>query len=327
VTSGASDGSVRAALFWPGRTVDGPAVTRIRISLLRASDSPRLTGESAEHIRSLVESDVPLPPITVHRETLRVIDGMHRLRAAALCGQDFIDVHFVDAEPDDVFVLAVEANVAHGLPLTLADRKAAAARIVRSHPHWSDRAVAAKTGLSHKTVGSLRRCSTGEASRLNARLGMDGRVRPIGLSPGRQIAAELLVAHPGASLRQIARAAGISPVTVRKVREELRVQDVPTGPPRSGPRPGDRRSVLPLLRADPSVRCTESGRRLLRLLDMHAISVPDWETLTGDIPEHCVDLVADVARSCASKWETFAALLEQRQERKRPGVALRRTGG
>jgi ParB-like chromosome segregation protein Spo0J len=306
-------------------------VSRIRISLLREADSPRLTGESAEHVRSLVESDVPLPPITVHRETLRVVDGMHRLRAAALCGRDFIDVHFVDAEPDDAFVLAVEANVAHGLPLTLADRKAAAARIVRSHPHWSDRAVAAKTGLSHKTVGSLRRCSTGEASRLNTRLGLDGRVRPIGLSPGRQIAAELLAAHPGASLRQIARAAGISPVTVRKVREELRVRDVPTAsePPgsrRSGP-PGDRRSVLPLLRADPSVRCTESGRKLLRLLDMHAISVSDWETLTGDIPEHCVDLVADVARSCASKWETFAALLEQRQERKRPGVALERTGG
>ncbi|MFD1048366.1 ParB N-terminal domain-containing protein, partial [Kibdelosporangium lantanae] len=115
------------------------------------SDSPRLEGEDGEHIRALVELDVQLPPITVHRTTMRVIDGMHRLRAAVLRRQDFIDAYLVDAEPDDVFVLAVEANIQHGLPLTFADRKAAAARIVRSHPHWSDRAIAAKTGLSPKT--------------------------------------------------------------------------------------------------------------------------------------------------------------------------------
>lgn len=301
------------------------AVTRVRVRSLRESDSPRLAGENAEHIRALAESDAQLPPITVHRATSRVVDGMHRLRVAALRGQEFIDAYLVDGDPDDVFVLAVEANVAHGLPLTLVDRKAAANRILRSHAHWSDRAVAAKTGLSPKTVGALRRCSTEAAPRLNTRVGLDGRVRPIGVSPGRRIAAELLAVHPGASLRQIARAAGISPATVRKVRAELTATD---GPTRSGPTPpGARRSILPVLRADPSVRCTESGRRLLRLLDLHAVSGPDWENLAGDVPRHCVDLVVAVARSCAAQWEAFAVSLEQRQEHQRPGLALRRTGG
>jgi hypothetical protein len=45
--------------------------------------------------------------------------------------------------------------MAHGLPLTLADRLAAAARIVTACPYWSDRAVAAVAGLSPKTVTAV----------------------------------------------------------------------------------------------------------------------------------------------------------------------------
>ena len=59
----------------------------VPVELLRHADSPRLDGESPDHIRTLAESGSDLPPILVHRETMRVIDGMHRLRAAILNGQ------------------------------------------------------------------------------------------------------------------------------------------------------------------------------------------------------------------------------------------------
>jgi len=86
-----------------------------------------------------------------------IIDGVHRVQAAILRGQKEIDAEFVDGSSEDAFVLAVRVNVDHGLPLSLADRKAAAERILDTHPDWSDRAIAAAVGLSHKTVGAIRR--------------------------------------------------------------------------------------------------------------------------------------------------------------------------
>jgi len=62
-------------------------VERVAVDLLVSSDSPRLVGESVDHIRMLAESGTDLPPILVHRPTMRVIDGMHRLRATTLRGE------------------------------------------------------------------------------------------------------------------------------------------------------------------------------------------------------------------------------------------------
>ncbi|MEE3922534.1 ParB/RepB/Spo0J family partition protein [Micromonospora sp. BRA006-A] len=123
------------------------------IACLRAADSPRLAGEDDLHAQTLAETDAPLPPILVHRGTMRVIDGMHRLRAAVLRGETQIAARLFDGTVEAAFVLAVQANVTHGLPLSLADREAAAQRILRSHPHWSDRAVATAAGLRGEDRG------------------------------------------------------------------------------------------------------------------------------------------------------------------------------
>ncbi|MFD1048734.1 serine hydrolase, partial [Kibdelosporangium lantanae] len=94
---------------------------RVPIDSLLPADSPRLSGESMEHARMLAASEAELPPIVVHRPTRRVIDGMHRLKAAALRGQDDILVRFYEGDDEDAFIVAVETNIAHGLPLSLAD--------------------------------------------------------------------------------------------------------------------------------------------------------------------------------------------------------------
>ena len=44
------------------------------------------------HIARLAEAETRLPPILVDRRTMRVIDGMRRLIAASLKGQETIDV-------------------------------------------------------------------------------------------------------------------------------------------------------------------------------------------------------------------------------------------
>ena len=133
------------------------AVVAVPVLSLRPSDSPRLNGEDKAHIARLAETETPLPPILVDRRTMRVIDGMHRLMAASLQGRETIDVIFFDGSEADVFLRAVQENIAHGLPLSQADRRAAAERIIASHPHMSDRAIGHSAGLAAKTVAAIRK--------------------------------------------------------------------------------------------------------------------------------------------------------------------------
>ncbi|MFJ8467817.1 ParB/RepB/Spo0J family partition protein [Streptomyces swartbergensis] len=290
-----------------------------------------------EHVEMLVAAGTPLPPIMVHRPTTRVIDGMHRLRAAMLLGHKTIAVRFFDGTEEDAFVLAVKSNITHGLPLSAADRRRAAERIITTHPRWSDRMIASVVGTSAKTVAEIRRnADVGAAGELT-RIGRDGRVRPIDVSEGRRLAHDMIVSDPSLSLRQVARAAGISPETVRDVRNRvLRGEDpVPRPRPRTpgergtGDRSACRQADLPgrggaeceaktppavvvkRLRADPALRLNENGRDLLRLLNIHTVRSEDWTRIIDSVPPHRMETVAQLARSCAEKWFEIASRIEQ----------------
>lgn len=310
-----------------------PVVT-VPIRSLHSPDSPRLNGENDAHARALAESDAQLPPIIVHRETMRVIDGAHRLRAAALRGEDEIEVRFFEGTEDDAFVLAVEANVAHGLPLSLSDRRAAAARIIASHPQWSDRAIASATGLAAKTVGGIRRRATDEVPQLHTRVGRDGRARPVNTAAGRRRVSTLIQANPTASLRQIAAKAGVSQGTARDVRDRLARGEDPvplrqrgsTGPADRYGTAGSREehqlvsiagsapdpmSLLARLKQDPSLRFTETGRTLIRLLDIHSLGEQERNRLVDSAPAHCRGIVRELARACAEMWQELALRFDQ----------------
>src|SRR5262249_7882976 len=107
------------------------------------------------------------------------------------------------------------------------DREAAAARILNSHPNLSDRAVADIAGLAARTVATLRVRVIPEGGHVTARVGKDGRIRPLNTADARRVASEMLSRHPESSLREVARVAGLSPGTVRNVRERLRRGDTP----------------------------------------------------------------------------------------------------
>lgn len=209
------------SLLW----IESHPVVRVRLGDLRLEDSPRSSGEDMEHVHLLADVDGPLPPITVHRATMRVIDGAHRVRAAQLNGSDDIEARLLDCPGDSAFVLAVRANITHGLPLSHADRAAAAARIVACHPDWSDRAVAAVTGISDKTVCRIRSRSLAEGApggrQSDKRLGRDGRSRPLDSGLRRLQAAAMINDKPAAGLREVARATGLSTATVHDVRRRL----------------------------------------------------------------------------------------------------------
>jgi ParB-like chromosome segregation protein Spo0J len=312
----------------------------VRIDALVVGPGPRSSGEDAEHTRRLMEVAGDLPPLLVHRSTMRVIDGVHRLRAAQLAGRDTVDVTFFDGSEDSAFVLAVEANVRHGLPLSVTERRAAAARIMASQPEWSDRWIGGIAGLSAKTVMSIRSAGAPVREQGEARVGRDGRVRPIDAASGRRRAGRLIAEHPDASLREIARMAGISPETVRNVKHRLTLGEDPipgsTGDHWAGDRSrcttrpvlvsdplgsgrtaggptfsGEQVDIVRALWRDPSLRFSQSGRLLLRWLEISQEAGREWDAILHAIPGHRIAQLAELARSNAEAWSRRADQLSR----------------
>ena len=255
---------------------------------------------------------------------MRVIDGMHRLSAAARKGREQVEVIYFDGSQEDAFILAVELNVKHGSPLSLRDRKAAARRILETHADLSDRAISAKVGLSGKTVAAMRVRSGAETPQPDSRRGRDGRLYPVDRIKKRQLALKLITEQPGASLREVASAAGVSPATVAAVRDELAASQDPVDPvaparqsrrTRSGDkRDNNKQAVLTQLCADPSLRSKEAGRDLLRWLADHAIDGADMPSCMDVIPPYRLALVSALARQAASAWLEFADRLDATQK-------------
>ncbi|MCP3786637.1 ParB/RepB/Spo0J family partition protein [Micromonospora sp. A3M-1-15] len=313
--------------------IDKLPIEQLPVESLQMLDSPRLHGENHEHTRMLASIDAPLPPIIVHRATMRVIDGAHRLGAARIRGDEVIEARMFEGSEREAFVLGVKANIAHGLPLSVAERTTAAERIITSHPSWSDRTIAASTGLSARTIGNIRRrleSQGGAGEQVTARIGRDGRVRPLNNVEGRLKAVSYIKSQPDASLREIAKNAGVSPSTARDVRNRLQRGEDPLPPARcaTNRRPGGAHltlepkdpppaprpnlvSMLQGLKQDPSLRFTDSGRELLRWMFARAIQNNEWDGLVDKVPPHCAYVIANVARQCAQEWQEFAETLEQ----------------
>ncbi|MER5554689.1 hypothetical protein ABT001_23970 [Streptomyces sp. NPDC002793] len=259
---------------------------------------------------------------------------MHRLLAARLKGEEHVRVQFYDGDSDQAFLHSVRLNVKHGLPLSRADRRAAAERMFRTHPQLSDRAIAAIAGLATKTVAGLR-LKMVDGSAPDVRVGQDGRRRPVNIASGRLAASRVIALRPEASLREIASEAGISVGTAHDVKERisqgkdplpdsvrervLGMADSPqAGPPSPATAPHvtkrtvaqEAQEVLQRLRQDPSLRYTESGRSLLRWLGSSAVTPGELPVPHEEVPAHCAMSVSRLARSCAAAWLELAVRLE-----------------
>jgi ParB-like chromosome segregation protein Spo0J len=297
------------------------SIIKVEIGQICQGVTPRIGPEDVEHCAALAEAEGDLPPIIVDRRTMKLIDGAHRLIAARRRGNTWIGVRFFDGCPEDAFLLAVKSNTTHGMPLTLQERRNSAARILQTHAHWSDRAIAAICGLSAGAIATLR-CATVESLQLDARIGRDGRRRPRDTTSARRDAARMLQQDPEVSLREVARATGISPGTVRDVRKRLMSGRPPeVSKIRSSPVPeppfttGAAKDPMQELLHDSALLATAEGRALLNWLEDRAITTKDWANFVNAVPKSRVYVVAEAARLCAQAWTSFAESLDGRFRR------------
>lgn len=127
----------------------------------------------------------------------------------------------------------------------------------------------------------------------------------------RSLARTLLTENPELSLRQVAHLAGVSPETVRRVRNRL-LYGRPPAPPRTPATARDRTglpdagAILQKLAIDPALRQSGTGRAMLRLLHAQLVPGDEWERILTHLPTHCAGLVEQVAREFSRRWTEVA---------------------
>lgn len=146
------------------------------------------------------------------------------------------------------------------------------------------------------------------------------------------MACELIKAQPQASLRQIAKQAGISPATVADVRDRMRRGVDPVPPKQRGVAPAEaspRRTVTAVrrngrpkslpelmsisksLQRDPSLRLNEGGRVVLRMLDACAAVERERQRILAHVPAHCKGPMSELVHGYAEMWKSFAEELQE----------------
>lgn len=102
-----------------------------------------------------------LPPVRVQRGTYRLIDGAHRINAAfeTTAGTDHVKIVEEDAADEDLILLAYEANVSHGRPLTLKERQKYVRILLDRFPNSPIAELARKANVDPVTVARYREAS------------------------------------------------------------------------------------------------------------------------------------------------------------------------
>ena len=305
-------------------TMDPDGVILVAVAGLSAGPAFRLDGLCADQVDRLAELGGTWPPILVRHDGF-VIDGGHRVAAARRLGLARIAATYFHGGPDEAFVEFVRRNVAHGLVLSLGERKQAATRVLQIHPTWSDRRIAELCALSPKTVGRLRLTVVAhpadmDLSDVEVREGRDHRNRPVRRGSVRGRVVEALREQPQASLRTIAAAVGVSPETVRLVRLNLAtVPDTEIAEPPTHvvvdvgePDP----TVDDSWKSDTALASSDRGGDLLAWMDTTRIDPTDL-SWADSVPLSRVYVLAEEARRRSDLWLQMARALEARPARAR----------
>ena len=257
------------------------------------------------------------PPIVVHRSTLTLVDGHSRVRAAKRLGWDELTVEWFDGDEADVIIAFVRLNMRHDHDLDREECREATRCLLSLRPEWSDRRIAELCHISPKTVAVERArlretgCADAEA---DARIGRDGRVRPLDARAQRARIAEAIKSNPRASLRTIAKPIGVSPETVRRVRAVMEndgsierspfeVFEVDLSFTRRRP---------PAWKPDTAFTSEDDAAEVATFLERTDTSSIDPELHSRAIPLSRVYEVADEARRRAAFWQRMAELVENR---------------
>jgi hypothetical protein len=298
----------------PYQGLAASVVHDISVADVSVGYSPRHTKVDLDHVAALADVVDRLPPVIVDERTMTVIDGVHRLAAYRSLGRGVIPALLFKGSDMEALVIAIQANIQHGKPLSRSERQEAARALLRSCPDRSDRWVGEVCGVSHSTVAVLRR-SVSEAE-AKVRTGRDGRRRPVDPTLGQAAVARVMAENPTASIRQAAGAAGVAPSTVQRLAAGLVRAD---SPPLANVTIDVRNNATlrrsePLV-ADPALHSSPEGAEALTWLATTAVSVEDLHAHLGSLPLSRVYEVADECRRRARTWAQMADALEARVRR------------
>lgn len=305
-------------------------VIALPLDCLRKGPSPRRGSVRAEQVEALLATPSTWPPILVHRPSMAVIDGHHRLAAAKRLGLTSISAVYFDGNSEMAELEAIRRNVTHGMPLTLAERRSAASRILKRYPGWSDSKVAEICGVSSKTVGRLRSQVVGGSNLPTEwRVGRDGKRHPARSGAARDRVLKLLADQPSLTVRDVAETTGVSEQTVRSVRKRLEEQDLDAdrGTPPELVR--ENRSIsIPHIRSveapytglqkvsvwhnDTACSSTEAGQLFATWFDGHSIDNIETTTYVSCVPLSRIYDVIDESQRRSKFWSNYALELNRR---------------
>jgi DNA-binding Lrp family transcriptional regulator len=294
-------------------------VIEMPVGQLRLGESIRAAG--ADDVGSTFVDPTSWSPIVVARTTLTVVDGHRRLRAARRLGLDAVRVRRFDGDDTDAIVEFVRLNMRDGSELDRPERREASRRILSLHPDWSDRRVGEVCHISPKTVAEVRSGlrTSGDAHMIeaDARVGRDGRVRPLDSRAQRAKIVEAIKANPRASLRAIAAPIGVSPETVRRVRAAMAEDGSLEGEPAA---PVDFQIVYfrrhePAWQPDSAFTSRHEAAEIAEFLERTDTSTIDPEQHARAIPLSRVYEVADEARRRSAFWLRLAESVENRSRK------------
>lgn len=284
---------------------------------LRFGLSPRVRKHDSAHVELLAQVLDSCPPILVQIGTGLIVDGVHRVLAAQTLGRRTIAAVMFEGTDIAAYMEAVRRNVAHGKPLSLAEREAAIIRILALNPRWSDRRLAGVCGLSDKVVARLRARSTADYEQLNGREGRDGRVRPVDPARVREEIARKLEHEPTTTLRGLATSLNTSPATVLDVQRRLRRGEdpLPTRLRRHRSPSGQVPESGASLRWSQDSACcsTPAGLVFAHWFDSVVIEMGAWRSHIDAVPLGRIPPVIQEVRRQVEDWSAFASALEERE--------------
>jgi hypothetical protein len=138
-----------------------------------------------ETIARYTETWERLPPVTVFEIEGRwlLADGFHRHAAAVRRKRATVPAEVRAGTVADALDFAATANLAHGLPLSRAERRRAVEIKLRLHHDWSDRRLADDLAVGRDLIAKVRRqlVEAGQLPQESGRVGADGKTYSIGL--------------------------------------------------------------------------------------------------------------------------------------------------
>jgi hypothetical protein len=311
-----------------GVATNRESIVRIQLGELVVGEPNRRRGVNQAHVDALTRLDGNWPPILVHEEDYQVIDGVHRVLAAQALGMTCLACEVFTGSRNDAYVEFLRRNVRTGLPLSLSERKWGAQRLLREHSEWSDRRIGDICALAPVTVARLRADlpalvadrPTVQFEQLDARVGKDGKSRPVDRRALRGRILEAEEANPGASLRTVAAKAGASPETVRRIRKSIACVRGDGRDNEFGAGVGSRSAAaldwakasgVDRWAADRAFNSTTGTTAFAAWFDRSFFD-GQWTDYVDAVPLGRIYEVADECRRRAKVWQEFSVALENR---------------